>query len=238
MNLEEIKGIGPKTIKLFSKLDIYYLEDLLEYYPYRYNLLARTTLDNTINDSGLITGVVESLPKVAYIRKNFNSMNFRIITENKIIKVTIFNRAFMKKNIIVGKGISLIGKYNNKTNSFTASDIIFNVIDKPKIEVIYHTVSGISSKQINKIILNLFDTVIDIKDYIPYEYVNKYKFIDKMTSIKEIHNPTNIDTLKKAKIRLIYEEFFKFMFKMNYLKYKRSLKDYGLERIVNYNKVE
>ena len=238
MKFDDIKGLGPKTISLLSKLEVYNLEDLLEYYPYRYNVLARTTLNNTIENPGLITGIVESLPKVAFIRKNFNSMNFRLITENKIIKVVIFNRAFYKKNIIVGKGISLIGKYNNKTNTFVASDIKFQIIDKPSIEVIYHTISGISSKQINNIILNILENRIDLKDYIPYEYVNKYNFINKLDAIKEIHNPSNIDLLKKAKLRLIYEEFFKFMFKMNYLKYKRTLGDYGLVRKVNYDDVD
>ena len=238
MNFNDIKGIGPKTIKLLQQLNIIYLDDLLEYYPYKYNVLARTTLNNTIDNSGLITGVIESLPKVAYIRKNFNSMSFRIITENKIIKVMIFNRSFMKNNLRLGKMISLIGKYNNKTNTFIASDIKFEVIDTPRVEPIYHLIKGITSKQINKIILNILDSKIDMKDYIPKDYVDKYNFINKMDAVKEVHNPTDKILFKKARQRLIYEELFQFMFKMNYLKHKRLESDYGLERKVDFEKVK
>ena len=238
MNLEEIKGIGPKTIKIFEKLGIIYLEDLLEYYPYRYNVLVRTTLNETIDNPGLITGVIECVPKVAYIRKNFNSMSFRVITENRIVKVIIFNRAFIKNNIKVGKSISLIGKYNNKTNTFIANDIKFEVIDTPKIESVYHLIKGITNKQMNKIVLNILDSRIDLRDYIPYDYINRYKFMDKLDAIKEVHNPTDKKLFNNAKYRLVYEELFKFMFKMNYLKYKRLKSDYGLDRKVDYNEVD
>ena len=238
MNLAEIKGIGPKTLQIFEKLNIVYLDDLLEFYPYRYNYLTRLPLNETIDTPGLITGIIESLPKVAFIRKNFNSMSFRIIAENKIVKVIIFNRAFMKKNIVVGKSISLIGKYNNKSNTFVASDIKFEIIDKPKIEPIYHLVKGISNNQINKLMLNVLDSKIDLKDYIPYEYINKYSFIDKMAAVRQIHNPTDKKLFNDSKKRLIYEELFKFMFKMNYLKLKRTQGDYGLERNVDYKLVE
>ena len=238
MNLEEIKGIGPKTLTLLSKLDIVTIYDLLTYYPYRYNILKKVRLEETIDNSGLIIGVVECIPKVAYIRRNFNSLSFRLITENKIIKVIIYNRAFMKNNLLVGKKISIIGKYNPKSNTFIASDIRLSEIYNMEIEPIYHSFSGINSKQINKIIINALDSKVDMIDYIPYSYVDKYKFLNKLDSIKEIHMPHDANEIKKAKVRLIYEEFFQFMFKMNYLKLKRLQGDYGLERKVNYSKVE
>ena len=49
MNLEEIKGIGPKTIELLNKLNITTIEDLLSYYPYRYDYLIVTNLLNCID---------------------------------------------------------------------------------------------------------------------------------------------------------------------------------------------
>ncbi|MBR1416917.1 MAG: ATP-dependent DNA helicase RecG [Bacilli bacterium] len=238
MNLEEIKGIGPKTINLLSKLNIYYIYDLITYFPFRYNILSKTILDNTIDNPGLIVGTIECLPKVAYIRKNFNSLSFRLITENKIIKVIIYNRAFIKQHLKVGNNISLIGKYNNKTNTFVASDIKLKEINCLEIEPVYHSVAGINSKQINKIIINALDNRVDIEDYIPYEYIKEYNFISKLEAIKSLHMPKDANIIKQAKLRLIYEEFFIFMFKMNYLKYKRTQNDYGLERKVNYSDVE
>ena len=59
-----------------------------------------------------------------------------------------------------------------------------------------------------------------------------------MEAVKEIHSPSNKKIFNEAKKRLVYEELFKFMFKMNYLKYKRTDGDYGLERKVDYKKIE
>ena len=238
MNLDDIKGIGIKTIQLFKKLNITNIEELLEYYPYKYNVLSRVNLNDTIDNNGLITGIVESLPRVAYIKKNFNSMSFRLITENRIIKVIIFNRAFIKKNLLVGKNISLIGRYNQENNTFIASDIKFEVINTPKIEPVYHLVKGITNKQMNKAILSVIDSRIDLRDYIPYEYIKKYGFIDKLDAVKEVHCPYDVKIFKDGRKRLIYEELFCFMFKMNYLKQKRNQGDYGLERKIDYKKVD
>ncbi len=238
MSLEEIKGIGPKTIDILKKINITSISELLEYYPYKYLILNNTELSNTINNSGLIIGIIQDNPRVSYIRKNLNRMSFRFFTNNKIINVTIFNRAFMKNYLTIGKRISIIGKYNPKTNSFIASDIKLKEINKSEIEVKYHSVLGLKNNQIHKIILNCLQNKIDTIDYVPYEYQIKYKFIDKYNALREIHEPTNVKLIKQAKLRLIYEEFFKFMFKMNYLKNKRTKNNYGLARSVDFKKIE
>jgi ATP-dependent DNA helicase RecG len=142
----------------------------------------------------------------------------------------------MKNNLTRGREISLIGKYNNKTNSFVASDIKFEVIDKPTIESVYHLTSGITSKQLNKLINSIPSYTVD--DYIPSVYSEKYNFLDKSSAISILHNPSDIKLLKQAKLRTIYEEFFTFMFKMNYLKYKRTINNIGLKREVDRSKVD
>ena len=65
--------------------------------------------------------IIETTATVAYIRKNFNKLQFRCNHGNKTMYAVIFNRAFLKPNIIIGKTITLVGKYihSNKTdNSF------------------------------------------------------------------------------------------------------------------------
>src|SRR5574344_403394 len=238
MNLEEIKGIGPKTIELLKDLNIINLYDLLTYYPYRYNYLLAVNLNTTINESGLINGTIISLPKVSYIKRNFNRLSFSFLTENKIINVTIFNRAFLKNNLKLNQNIAIIGKYNPLKNTFLASDIKLSSILTPEIEPVYHLVNGITNKQINKIILNILNNDLEINDFIPKRYNVKYNLLPKINAIEEIHHPTNIKLLKQAKLKLIYEEFFIFMFKMNYLKELRTINNNGLPRNVAYQEVE
>lgn len=221
--LEDIKGIGPKTLKLFQNLNIFTIQDLITYYPYKYKLYHPVTLENyEENTEVLINGYVASDAKIYYIKRNLNKISFRLNTGTKLINVTIFNRPFIKQHLLLNKYISIIGKYNVKTNTFTASDIKLTPIIKDEIEPIYHTTQGLKQVNIHKIINNLLEKNIYIPSLIPEEYIKEYSLLDKLTAIKEIHNPTSTNNLKQAEICLKYEELFEYTLKINYLKYLKD----------------
>ena len=221
--LEDIKGIGPKTLKLFQNLNIFTIQDLITYYPYKYKLYHPVTLDNyEENTEVLINGYVASDAKIYYIKRNLNKISFRLNTGTKLINVTIFNRPFIKQHLLLNKYISVIGKYNIKTNTFTASDIKLTPIIKDEIEPIYHTTQGLKQVNIHKIINNLLEKNIYVPSLIPEEYTKEYSLLDKLTAIKEIHNPTSTNNLKQAEICLKYEELFEYTLKINYLKYLKD----------------
>lgn len=221
--LEDIKGIGPKTLKLFQNLNIFTIQDLITYYPYKYKLYHPVTLDNyEENTEVLINGYVASDAKIYYIKRNLNKISFRLNTGTKLINVTIFNRPFIKQHLLLNKYISVIGKYNIKTNTLTASDIKLTPIIKDEIEPIYHTTQGLKQVNIHKIISNLLEKNIYVPSLIPEEYIKEYSLLDKLTAIKEIHNPTSNNNLKQAEICLKYEELFEYTLKINYLKYLKD----------------
>lgn len=221
--LEDIKGIGPKTLKLFQNLNIFTIQDLITYYPYKYKLYHPVTLDNyEENTEVLINGYVASDAKIYYIKRNLNKISFRLNTGTKLINVTIFNRPFIKQHLLLNKYISVIGKYNIKTNTFTASDIKLTPIIKDEIEPIYHTTQGLKQVNIHKIINNLLEKNIYVPSLIPEEYIKEYSLLDKLTAIKEIHNPTSTNNLKQAEICLKYEELFEYTLKINFLKYLKD----------------
>lgn len=223
--LEDIKGIGPKTLKLFQNLNIFTIQDLITYYPYKYKLYHPVTLDNyEENTEVLINGYVASDAKIYYIKRNLNKISFRLNTGTKLINVTIFNRPFIKQHLLLNKYISVIGKYNIKTNTLTASDIKLTPIIKDEIEPIYHTTQGLKQVNIHKIINNLLEKNIYVPSLIPEEYIKEYSLLDKLTAIKEIHNPTSTNSLKQAEICLKYEELFEYTLKINYLKYLKDKK--------------
>ena len=221
--LEDIKGIGPKTLKLFQNLNISTIQDLITYYPYKYKLYHPVTLDNyEENTEVLINGYIASDVKIYYIKRNLNKISFRLNTGTKLINVIIFNRPFIKQHLLLNKYISVIGKYNIKTNTFTASDIKLTPIIKDEIEPIYHTTQGLKQVNIHKIINNLLEKNIYVPSLIPEEYIKEYSLLDKLTAIKEIHNPTSTNNLKQAEICLKYEELFEYTLKINYLKYLKD----------------
>lgn len=215
MDIKNLHNVGEKTAKLLNKLGIYTDNDLLSFYPYKYNIY---NFSNSLEENiTLILRVkIESNPIIFYIKKNFNKLSFRANIDNNIINVIIFNRAFLKQNLIVGKEITIIGKYDFKKNLFTASDIKFNIVNG-QIEPIYHLVKGLTNNIIIKIIKSNLES-INIIDYLPTEYQNKYNLVSKNNAIRDIHFATSLENISNAKKRLIYEELFEFSFKMNYLK--------------------
>jgi len=238
MDLENIKGIGEKTIKYLNKLNINSTRNLIEYYPYKYNYYNPTDI-NKEQDNNTITinAVVEQLPRLVFIKRNLNYLKFRVISSNKLVNVTIFNRGFLKNNIKIGQEISLIGKYNKEKNTFVANNILLKSITEPLIEPIYHTNQNIKNKQLNTIILNTINNE-EITNTLPSDILEKYKFLNYYESIKEIHNPTNMNKLKQSKLHLIYKELFDFMFKINYLKTKRKDDENNIIKEIDKTKID
>ena len=241
--LEKIKGIGPKTKELLNKLNIYTINDLLTYYPFRYDYLRRTDLLNlkeNISDIKIVMdGKVDSVVIMNHFKK-INKISFRIETVYGKMGVILFNRAFLKNNLRIGTNIVVIGKYDKKNNVLVASDILFKSLGtKEEIIPVYHLTSGITSntlkKFINEALLSYKDQVVD---NIPKYLNDKYNFVSKKLALSIVHNPSDKEKLEEVLKRLKYEELFEFMFKINYLKYKRKKENVGIKRDVDIQKLD
>ena len=240
MDLLSIKGLGAKTKVLLEKLNIYTVEDLLTYYPCRYDFLQRSDLDNLKEDDKvIIDGRVESLPIILRFNKGLNKMNFRLASSKHVVGVSIFNRAYLKTQLSIGTNVIVIGKYDKTKNIVTASDVRIGCLGNSlKIEPVYHLTTGITSKNLKTYInLGILMYGKNVKDLIPNYILERYKFVNKKTALNIVHNPSDIDKLKQVQIRLKYEELFAFMVKINYLK-ENNKKENGLNRNILESDIE
>lgn len=217
--LEDIKGLGPKSIQYLNNINIYNIDDLINYYPYRHNLIVLNDIrESQDKENVIVECIVDSIPFVRRFRANMTSLTFRAMSSKKMIVIMIFNRGFLKSNIKPGTTLTVFGKYDKIKNTIIASDIKFEKLQTGSIESVYHLTAGLTSKSLKKYIDEVLLTYDNYIDYIP-EYLNqKYKFIDKKEAVKYIHNPKDQTEVKKAQLKLKYEELFEFMFKINYLK--------------------
>lgn len=221
--LEDIKGIGPKSLLALKALNLYTKDDVINYFPYRYNVYTPVKLrECSEGDTCTITGYVESIPKVFFIRKNLNKLSFAFNTGSELVNVTIFNRAYLKPNIRIKSYISVIGKYNRKSNTFMASDIKLTPITKTVVEPVYHLNQGIKRSNFKKLVDEILDNTVEIKSNVPDYLIEKYNFVNKKEAVINVHKPKDINSLKKADLHLIYEELFTFMLKVSYLKQKNT----------------
>lgn len=229
MDLQHIKGIGAKTIEALYKAEIYSVEDLVTYYPYRYEILKPSLLENTEEKLTItINAKVAELPKVSFIRKNFNSLRFKCETYGRMINVAIFNRAFLKPHLTIGKEITLIGKYKAATNTFTANDLKLTKIEDTKIIPIYHQIKGLKNITLEKLIQASLKEQ-RMESLLPKEIEAKYKFPNEEETLRKIHMPESPEEIKRAKVRVIYQELFEFMFKIQFLKNLKE-QEVGIEK--------
>lgn len=242
ISVEKVKGVGSRISMLLKKLNINTVDDLVTHYPYRYEFIKRSNLkEKCEDDKVIIDGKVEMIPILVRLKGNLNKMNFRLATSTKeIVGVSIFNRAYLKNQLLVGTNITVFGKYEKNKNVILASEIRMGLLPKgEKIEAVYHGTVGLNSKAISGFINTaLMEYGNDLEDYIPKNLLEKYNFLNKKTALNIIHNPSTKEKLKEASIRLKYEELFVYMAKINYLKLKnKNIKD-GIEKDFDKEKLD
>ncbi|MDY4237385.1 MAG: ATP-dependent DNA helicase RecG [Bacilli bacterium] len=242
ISVEKVKGVGSRTSMLLKKLNINTVDDLVTHYPYRYEFIKRSNLkEKCEDDKVIIDGKVEMIPILVRLKGNLNKMNFRLATSTKeIVGVSIFNRAYLKNQLLVGTNITVFGKYEKNKNAILASEIRMGLLPKgEKIEAVYHGTVGLNSKAISSFINTaLMEYGNELEDYIPKYLLEKYNFLNKKTALNIIHNPSTKEKLKEASIRLKYEELFVYMAKINYLKLKnKNVKD-GIEKDFDKEKLD
>lgn len=232
MRIDELKGIGPKTEKIFNSAGIVTTNDLMSYYPFRYDVIKKSNINDLDQDDKIIIdGIVESKPSIFFFNKKMNKMSFKFNIGTHLMNIVIFNRGFLKSKINIGTILTLIGKYDKSHNTIVASDIRFSKLpSNPIIEPIYHQIGGISSNQIRKIINSVYN--FDVVEYVPNYLKEKYRLIEKKDAVLKVHNPMNEYELRQGLAYLKYEELFLFMIKMNSLKMSKKNK-IGLKRNVD-----
>ena len=238
MELSDIKGVGPKMLENLKELNINTMEDLLENYPYRYDIFEPINLNDDYNGERIAINVIpETAATTAYIKRNFNKLQFRCTHNNKSMYAVIFNRAFLRPHIKIGNTITLVGKYDKKKNTFICDDIKLTALSKKEIVPIYHTNKNIKASEMRKIIDNALMDTKKVFKYIPDSFIDKYNFVSKLEALRMIHRPRTFEEIKKSSLHFKYEELFLFMFKINYMKKdnKNLLKE---EKIIDKNEID
>ena len=238
--IDELNGMGPKTKELFQKLNIDTIEDLITYYPKRYNVIKRTDMTSiTDGDKVMIDGIIDCQPTMLTISKNLKKIIFRVTTNRSIYNVCAFNQIYLVKELKPGTPITIIGKYDKKRNTINLSEVRKGLLPKKvTIEPIYKGTEDLNRKTIAKFIDLAFTNNISITDNIPNIYIEKYKFNEKIKCIYQIHHPSDIVSYRKALQRLKYEEFYLYLSSIQQLKQKRTEEENALKKVFDRKKVD
>ena len=131
--LSKVPYLSAKQVALLKKNNIYTVTDLLYNFPSRFEDYTIVSYDDILDVSKVVTiaGIVQSKATVMNLKTSLIMMNFYIDVDGNDVKVTIFNRQFLKSKIFYGKYVRLTGKFDSLKKRFTASEIAFDEFDNP-----------------------------------------------------------------------------------------------------------
>ena len=120
-----LTGVGPKKLTALNKLGINTIEDLLTYYPFRYDDLAVKQLDQVEDGQKVVLkGKIATAPVVVRFGRAKNRLNFNLLVEHDVLKVTFFNQAYLAKQLTSGQEVAIYGKYDQRRQGLTAMRLI------------------------------------------------------------------------------------------------------------------
>jgi len=240
VNVEKLKGVGEKTKADLELMGIETVEDLLNYFPYRYEMNEVKPLSELVHDEEVtLVGKVIHPPSVSF-RGKVSRLTVAIQVEEAAVKAVVFNRTFAKNHLTPGKTVTLIGKWDAHRLQITVKTY---KLGQPKsdttIDPLYSLKGKLKMFQFKKIMKQAVDLYASkIEEIIPEHYLTDYKIPNRADAIRAIHLPHNKLELAHAKRRFTYEEFLLFQLKLHYLKDKNRKTNEGHIQVFPQDKVE
>lgn len=236
--LSEVEFLSAKMIQTFKKSGIVTVLDLLYSFPSKFEDYTIVPIDEItdVSKTVSIAGIVQGKASVLNVKTNLNMMRFNCDVDGTLIKVTIFNRQFLKNKIGYGVYVRLTGKFDETKTKFTASEIAFNEFENA-IQPVFN-IKGIDDKKILDLKEKLYyEYKYELEEDLPEEFREKYGLVSINKAIKYINIPDGMNEALKAVKRIKFEELFKYQLKIKYMFYMRKNNPEGVAVNFDVNKV-
>lgn len=230
-----MKGIGPKKAKALSKLDIYTVRDLYSYYPREYE--DRRTKASVLKASQTRSYYFEwkAISKTYVKRLKNMTVSYMYFAEGdfKKIRVIWFNDRFSIRKIRLNETYKFYTKVAYKNGYYESVNPIFEDLDGDMIGAIYSIyplTSGISQKNLNAFIKEALKEFDVREDILSKSLKERFNLMDREKALKEVHFPSNLQTLFKAKTDIKIGDLLKELIFLDYLgKLQRNKQDISLK---------
>lgn len=228
--IESLKGIGEKTGKLFQKIGVDTIEDLLEYYPRAYDTYEDPSPIAEIKPDSVMTvaGMLERTPDVKrYSRVQVVTAVLR--DGSGTMQLIWYNMPYLHATLKAGMRAVFRGKVIKKSGRL--------IMEQPEVytaeaygeiihsmQPVYGQTKGLSNKTIVRAQKQALSARLIIRDYLPADLRRKHELAEYNFAIEHIHFPSDRKELLFARKRLVFDEFFLFLMAVRRLKDKRENK--------------
>ncbi len=228
--LTALKGVGEKREKLYQKLGINNIGELLEHYPRGYlDLTGSLTIQEASDEHPCaVKAVITQKSATRPIRRGLTVTKVRATDMEKDLLITFWNAKYTVDALEIGKEYIFYGDF---TRHFTGGEMNSPAVistDERGFLPQYPLTEGLSSKMVSAQMKEAICSCGNlIKETLSDAVLRKYGLCSKAEAVCGIHFPSDEKALEKAKKRLIFEEFLAFTLGMSLTK--------GKERLANGN---
>ena len=224
-SVQFIKGVGPNRAKLLNLLSVNTVQDLINYYPRAYEDRTKVKKIEELEDGkeALIEAVTVSGVSVFKLRRNMTIVKVLVQDDTGRCLITWFNQDYIKTKIHSKEKYRFYGKVTKKPGQFEMASPVFDkegeYKNTGKIVPIYPTTKGLSETVIRQAVENSLSIMEDkIEDNLPEYICERFNLMNESEALKQIHFPENMEELKKARTRLVFEELLTFQLALLSLK--------------------
>ncbi len=222
----KFKGLGPATVKRLKEKGLKTAEDLLYFFPFKYNELSnfkKISMTKPNENVSLKVKVLSKKYKKSF-KKKIPLLEVIASDETGSIKIVWFNQPYLVPMIKQGGEILVFGKTGWRGRDYCMVNPTVKFLDgqsfaelKLGIEPVYSSVEKVSNKFLAKLISFLIDNVMPIDFSFPPELSEKMGFPEKRECFRRIHFPEKLEDVRKIENfdsiwqkALAFEELFEF----------------------------
>lgn len=242
--IEEISKIGAANARRLKRLDLNTVQDLLFYFPFRYDNFSKVSNLKNIRQGEKINiiGTVEFIQAKKTPRKRMHITEAIISDDTWQIKAVWFNQPYIAKSLKEGDTISLSGKVETDYGGWllkspTYEKVFANELASAKARGLeqsiiptYHLTQNLTQKQISFLIKQVIPLADKLFDWLPVNILTNQKLLTLPEAIKKIHFPESLEEAEKARQRLAFNELF--LLQIQSLLVKAELKNRKANKIV------
>ncbi len=227
-NVELIRGVGKKRVKLLNSIEIWTVADLLFHFPRAYDDRRKVTPLGKIMPADRVTviGKVHAV-KASRTRSGMNILTVQLIDDTGVLTLKWFNQAYL--NNIFKEGMMLTATGKVKSTGLVVREMSvaeFEIIRKDamarKIYPIYPLTSGLYNSQMRNIIGNCLAYAACMGDFLPEHIRLSNSLFELKEAIYGIHEPKSNRHLEESINRLKFDDFFFFELATYFAKQKKE----------------
>lgn len=227
--VDTLTGVGPSTAKLFARLNIFTVGQLLCVYPRDYEDRTKTILIADYASARKVHSVCTVTGHSWFGYGSMKTLKISVTDGSAQANLIAFNRSFLEKSVPVGSIAVVTGSFQVKYGELQSTDFEiqrlsydgnredFNASSLPDSRVIsiYPLTEGLSQKVFHKAIdcaIKQYGKAID--NEIPDDIIRQRNLLSKSQAIIQIHEPKTLQQAEEARRTLIYEELYHFEYNM------------------------